>query len=88
MERYLAADVLILDDLGAERLTEWAAERLYMLIGQRHDEERTTVFTSNLSLEDVAAKLGERTTWRILEMCGADNIVEVKGPNLRDVKHG
>ena len=88
MERYLAAEVLILDDLGVERVTEWAQERLYMLIGHRHDEGLTTIFTSNLSLEDVAAKLGERTTWRILEMCGPDNIVEVKGPNLRDLKHG
>lgn len=84
MERYLNTNVLLLDDLGAERVTGWVEERLYRVIGHRHAEMLTTVFTSNLSPEELGQKLGERIVWRIVEMCGAENIVEIKGPNLRD----
>ncbi len=87
MKRCRDAHLLILDDLGAERVSGWVEERLYLIIGQRHDEMLPTVFTSNLSLEAVGNKLGERITWRIAEMCGPDNIVQVQGPNLRD-PHG
>ena len=46
----------------------------------RHDYELATVFTSNLSPEQLARHLGERTAWRIVEM---STIVALEGPNLR-----
>jgi len=83
--RYAACDLLILDDIGAEQVrnTEWVEDRLYQVIGSRHAEMRPTIFTSNLSLDQLAGRLGERVTWRIAEMV-ADNIVDLSGlPNLR-----
>ena len=91
IEKYATIPLLILDDLGAEQVTNtgWLEDRLYQIIGKRHAEERQTIFTSNLSLKAIAARIGERLTWRIVEMTGPDNIVEIKGSNLRDVKrHG
>lgn len=41
-------DLLVLDDLGSERPTEWTAERLYALINRRWLEVRPTVCTTNL----------------------------------------
>ena len=73
-------EILALDDLGAERPTEWAREKLFDIINYRHDALMDTLFTSNLSLEDLAEHIGERTTWRIQEMCV---VVHVDGPNLR-----
>lgn len=86
LKRYGTVPLLILDDLGAEHVKDsgWLEDRLYQIIGRRHGEELTTVFTSNLSLEALAAKIGERVTWRIVEMCGADRIIKIEGPNLRD----
>mgnify|MGYP001569091183 CR=1 FL=1 len=88
IQRYSGVRLLVLDDLGAEQVTGsgWVEDRLYQIIGQRHDEERFTIFTSNLSLVHLAKRIGERITWRILEMCGPEHVVEVKGPNLRDIK--
>lgn len=85
IEKYTEVGLLILDDLGAEQVSGsgWVEDRLYQIIGKRHDEMMPTVFTSNLSIEELAKRIGERVTWRIVEMCGKDHIVEVKGANLR-----
>lgn len=88
IRKYAEFELLVLDDLGAEQIknSEWLADRLYQIIGKRHAEKKRTIFTSNLDLAGVAARIGERITWRILEMCGADNVVHVVGSNQRDTK--
>ena len=90
IQEYSEAQLLILDDLGAEAVSrsgqEWLQDRLYQIIGERHSEEKQTIFTSNLNLEQLAARIGERVTWRIVEMCGENHILHVDGPNLRDRK--
>lgn len=86
IQDYGTVPFLILDDIGAEQVKnqEWVADRLYRIIGKRHGDELPTLFTSNLSVEELGAKLGERIMWRIIEMCGSENIVEIKGVNLRE----
>lgn len=48
-ERCQRVQYLALDDLGAERPTDWSAERLYALVNRRWLKEQTTIVTSNLS---------------------------------------
>lgn len=72
--------LVVLDDIGAERPTDWVKEKLYTIIGHRHDAMLDTIFTSNLTLEALAEQIGERTVHRIAEMC---RVIEVNGPNLR-----
>jgi len=76
------ASLLILDDLGAEKPSVWTVETLFALINHRYVHELRTIFTSNLSPEQLASNdhLGERTAWRIVEM---SDVVPVIGPNLR-----
>jgi DNA replication protein DnaC len=40
-------DLLVLDDLGAEKMTEWAEERLYLVVNQRYGRQKNIVVTSN-----------------------------------------
>lgn len=86
LARYRDAELLILDDIGAEHVkdTGWLEDRLYQIIGYRHagPAENTTVFTTNLSPDALGARIGERVMWRIVEMCGRERIVRMKG-NLR-----
>ena len=86
LRRYQNVGLLILDDIGSEQVTGtgWTQDRLYQIIGDRHDEGKDMLFTSNLTLAELEKRLGERLTWRIFEMCGKDHVIEVKGPNLRD----
>jgi DNA replication protein DnaC len=82
---YASVGILILDDLGAEHVSGsgWLEDRLYQIIGQRHREELPTIFTSNLNIQQIGERIGERIAWRIVEMCG-DNIISVQGVNQRD----
>lgn len=51
-------DVLVLDDLGGEKPTDWTAERLYAVLNRRWLEERPVVGTTNLPLTDKVAPEG------------------------------
>lgn len=53
-------DVLILDDLGATRATDWAAERLLALMDDRLRDERATIFTTNATGEQISDAWGHR----------------------------
>lgn len=74
------SNLLVLDDLGAERPTDWVLDQLFQIINFRHDWTSPTIFTSNLSLVELGKHLGERTTWRIAEMA---EVVNLAGKNLR-----
>lgn len=79
VDKYSRANLLVLDDFGPERSTDWAMDMLYLLINRRYEDELTTIFTSNLTLQELAAKLmDERIPGRIERMC---EIIEL------DIKH-
>lgn len=70
------ADLLILDDIGAERATAWVAEQLMGLVNYRYTNRKQTIFTSNYSLDELADHIagngdrvtGERIASRIMAM--------------------
>jgi DNA replication protein DnaC len=43
-----SVDVLVLDDLGAEKQTEWVLEQLYSIVNERWQDRRSIVVTTNL----------------------------------------
>ncbi len=45
------AELLVLDDLGAQKLSEWVTEILYLVINTRYNRKLPTIFTTNLRLE-------------------------------------
>ncbi|HYB95988.1 MAG TPA: ATP-binding protein [Vicinamibacterales bacterium] len=88
----LEADVLVLDDLGVEKTSEWVHETLGLVINTRYNAKRATIITSNLAdvvdpnhkdfINSFMMQLGQRTRSRLLEMC---EWVEVQGADIRDV---
>lgn len=85
MDAAKSVSLLVLDDLGAERVTDWVAEKLFTLVNHRHDYQLATIFTSNLASGELAGHLGERTAQRIGEMCQVLRFPE-QAPNLRTGK--
>lgn len=82
IREYEQCDVLVLDDLGAEKATDWVREMLFLIIDSRYTSGRTTIITSNLSPRQLGETLSERIADRIVEMCrGA--IVEIKCGSYR-----
>lgn len=74
------ASVLVLDDLGTTRGTDWEQDRLFALLNARYEEQRPTIVTTNVEIAELAASIGERSVSRLLEQ---HVIVAVDGPDRR-----
>lgn len=60
-------DLLVLDDFGMEKVTEWVNETIYNVVNARYIERLPIIVTSNFSIEE--SKYDERITNRLKEMC-------------------
>lgn len=70
IERNLrTADIVIWDDIGAEKPSEWVRERLYTFINFRESNNMTQIYTSNKSVEQLEITLGDRIADRIRGQC-------------------
>ena len=54
------AEVLILDDFGAESSTEWARDKLFQIINYRYSNKMPTIVTTNLLLDDMDPRISSR----------------------------
>ncbi len=81
------AELLVLDDLGSEKPSEWVDETLNLIVNSRYSDKRLTIFTSNYEeKEDQAdpdslfARVGFRMHSRLYEMC---EFLEFDGADYR-----
>ena len=73
----MTADLLVLDDSGAEKTSEWVEETMNLIVNTRYNERRLTIFTSNYddTPDDDAIRtrcmsaIGFRMRSRLHEMC-------------------
>lgn len=81
------ADILVLDELGASKPTDWVRDTMAHIINTRYNDQKLTIFTTNYLdqrrtdreelLED---RIGIRLRSRLFEMC---RTVEITGPDHR-----
>ena len=83
----LTADVLVLDELGANKPTEWVRDTIAHIINCRYNDKKLTIFTSNYpdtptrtGEETLTDRIGVRLRSRLYEMC---KVVEIKGKDFR-----
>jgi DNA replication protein DnaC len=69
-ERLTSVDLLHIDDLGAEKRSDWVLEQLYALVNERYETQRSILITTNLDEVELLEQIGERTVSRLLEVCG------------------
>jgi DNA replication protein DnaC len=81
------ADLLVLDDLGAEKTSEWVEETLNLIVNTRYNERRATILTSNYEESDdptdpnsLLVRIGVRMHSRLYEMC---EMLEFDGADYR-----
>lgn len=70
LDKYASKALLVIDDLGAEKISEWSRQVVYLLIDRRYRDMRQTIITSNLSHKGLADQLDARIASRIAEMGG------------------
>ena len=72
LSHFLNADLLILDDFGMERQTDYAREQVFNIIDGRYLTKRPLIITTNLSLQEMktTTELAQKRIYdRVLEMC-------------------
>jgi hypothetical protein len=80
LETLSKREIIILDDIGAEKMTDFVRQAFYFLINEREQWERKTYITSNFSLSQLDQYIDGRVSSRIAGMC---EIVELKGKDRR-----
>ncbi len=83
----LSANVLVLDELGANKPTEWVRDTIAHIINCRYNDKKLTIFTSNYpdtagqpGEETLTDRIGARLRSRLYEMC---KVIEVRGKDFR-----
>lgn len=81
------AEVLVLDELGASKPTDWVLETMTHIIGRRYNDKRLTIFTTNYTDvrenpagETLQDRIGVRLRSRLYEMCST---IPIEGEDYR-----
>lgn len=76
LQPLVAADLLVLDELGAGKTSPWVMDLLYYLVNTRYLQRRLTIFTTNFTDkaegghgETLADRVSTRIRSRLFEMC-------------------
>ncbi len=77
LRKCLAVDILVLDDLGTEKFSEWSTAQLYLIINHRMDDLKPTIVTTNYQVKELKKRFNDRIASRLLsyvsvELTGAD----------------
>ena len=85
----MTAELLVLDDLGAEKTSEWVEETMNLIVNTRYNERRLTIFTSNYQdipddtePNSLLFRIGHRMRSRLHEMC---EFVQMDGADYREL---
>jgi len=79
-ETALTKKLVVIDDLGAERLRDWVKEYIYRLINTRYLKEMPMILTTNLSIPELEEHIGKAAVDRLVEIC---DIIPFEGPSWR-----
>jgi DNA replication protein DnaC len=98
LQPVVETDVLVLDDLGAWKMTDWMNDTLFFVLNGRYMAKRPTVITTNyqdVTREEVLAadplrrkeflveRIGQRLRSRLMEMC---LVVRIQGSDHRQAR--
>ena len=83
----METDVLVLDDMGSEKTSEWVEETMNLIVNTRYNERRATIFTSNYEdipddVNSLLVRVGFRLHSRLREMC---EFLEYDGADYRNL---
>ncbi len=79
LDKYSKCELLILDDLGAEKVSDFTIQSLYLVIDRRNRDLRPTIVTTNLTLEEIETQIDARMASRLADM----KVVKLTMPDYR-----
>jgi DNA replication protein DnaC len=72
----LEADLLVLDELGSQKPSNFVHDILYYIINSRYNGVRTTIFTTN-NVDDLGDRIGDRLRSRLYEMASVIHLTGI-----------
>jgi DNA replication protein DnaC len=78
--QYAQASLLLIDDLGAAKESEWTEEIACRLVDTRYANCTPTIFTTNLGVGELRGVVGDRIASRLAQMCTS---IVMRGPDRR-----
>jgi len=93
----LDTEVVLLDDLGAHRVTDWVSDTVFAIINHRYNTKKATLVTTNLPDRDAAPsanltrdtladRIGSSARSRLFEMCKLLRITAIEDYRMRGVR--
>lgn len=76
-------DLLIIDDLGTELLSSFVSTQFFSLINERNLRRKSTMISTNLSLEQIRDRYSDRVLSRIVS---SYSVIKLTGPDIRIIK--
>jgi len=88
MNKYKNTPVLIIDDLGTEKSSEWQREKMYIVLNHRYNELLPTIITTNLDAGDLFSHVSERVVERMIEAAGKGKyLLNFEGKSYRRLRN-
>ena len=81
VRRFANVELLVIDDLAAERVSDFSIATVYLILNRRGEYGRSTIITSNLPLQAIAAMLDDRIANRLARY---GNVVTLAKDNVSD----
>jgi DNA replication protein DnaC len=78
--QFKVAPVLVLDDLGTEKVTDWVDEQLYTIAGFRASRTLPMIITSNLKPDEIKKRYDARLVQRLF---GGSVLLRIEGESIR-----
>jgi DNA replication protein DnaC len=72
--------ILMIDDLGAEKLSDFVRQVTYYIINEREQRMLKTIITTNFTLEQICDQIDPRISSRLVGMC---EVVKLSGKDKR-----
>lgn len=89
MNGYKRAKLLIIDDLGTEKASEWQQEKMYLVLNHRYNELLPTIITTNLSGSELTKHISPRVVDRMTEAAERGKyFIRFDGESYRRTKNG
>ena len=80
LKKIKSVPLLVIDDLGKEKITDWNREQLFTIINTRYENYLPVVITSNDTTEELERNVGGAIYSRLCEMCV---LVNMSGKDYR-----
>lgn len=88
MNIYKKTSLLIIDDLGTEKASEWQQEKIYIILNYRYNEMLPTIITTNLSGAELTQHISPRVVERMIEAADRGKyMLNFKGDSYRRHKN-